>query len=125
MFYEKNYDEHQKQHKMKTKKIIGVLGIAFIVVIASFTMLKSEETIVISRTSTQSYLDSLTMNLDSKGIELELNKVAFNDQGHLQAVSGEIHFNRFSYGTFVTDNLDKIVIESGFAWLSIDVNQAD
>lgn len=111
--------------KMKTKTIIGVLVIAFIVVISSVTVLKSEETIVITRISTQSYLDSLTTNLDSKGINLELNKVAFNDQGHLKAVSGDIHFSNFSYGSFSTNNLDKIIIESGFAWLSIDVNEVD
>lgn len=110
---------------MKTKTIIWGLLIASVVVIASMTVLKSEETIVISSTSTQSYLDSLTKDLDEKGVELELKKLDFNDQGQLQTVSGEIHFNRFSYGTFETDNLDKIVIESSFAWLSIDVNEVD
>ena len=107
---------------MKTKTLLILLAAFYFVAGCSTT---ETETIEISKNSTQSYLDSLTVALDKKGISLKLDTTEFNEQGELQKVSGQIRFSFICSGTFSTDSLDKIIIKGGFGEISINIYQKD
>ena len=113
---------------MKTKTILTLLTAFFITVgsaKATIVKNKKDKTIEITKNSTQLYLDSLTTALDKKGITLKVDTVQFNEQGQLQKISGEIHFSRTCYGTFSTDNLEKIIIRKTIGGLSVIVNEKE
>ena len=71
---------------------------------------KASAQLIIDRHTTEKELGSLIAEAKTDNLNVKINDAAYNDQGAIMKINGEIEFPDGSTGSFKSDKVGKIII---------------
>lgn len=97
------------------KVIIAVaafIAVAFVFFGVKYSWFSTHE-FQITHEYSQEEIDNLKDDLSEKDIDLEINNLAFDEDGKLTQISGHTSFNNGSSLSFSSENLKKVTVKKG------------